>query len=38
MQESGDKSVQMIIENIISSRGDDFSWVSATPTFYDDED
>ena len=38
MQESGDKSVQMIIENIISSRGDDFSWVSTAPSFYDDED
>ena len=28
----------MIIENIISSRGEDFSWVSAAPTYYDDED
>lgn len=28
----------MIIENIISSRGDDFSWVSAAPTYYDDDD
>lgn len=30
----------MIIENIISSRGEDFSWVSSTPTYddYDDED
>ena len=25
----------MIIENIISSRGDDFSWVSTAPTYYD---
>jgi hypothetical protein len=38
MQECGEKSVRMIIENIISSRGDDFSWVSTTPTCYDDED
>ena len=38
MQECGEKSVRMIIENIISSRGDDFSWVSTTPTFYDDEE
>ena len=29
----------MIIENIISSRGKDFSWVSSAPTYYDyDED
>lgn len=28
----------MIIESIISSRGDDFSWVSTTPAFYDDEE
>lgn len=39
MQDCGEKSVRMIIENIISSRGDDFSWVSTTPTcYYDDED
>ena len=25
----------MIIESIISSRGDDFSWVSTTPSCYD---
>lgn len=28
----------MIIENIISSRGDDFSWVSSAPSFYDYDD
>lgn len=28
----------MIIENIISSRGEDFSWVSSTPTYYDYDD
>ena len=28
----------MIIENIISSRGDDFSWVSTSPTYYDDDE
>lgn len=38
MQECGEKSVRMIIENIISSRGDDFSWVSTTPTCYDDDE
>lgn len=38
MQEVGENSVRMIIENIISSRGDDFSWVSATPAFYDDDE
>ena len=38
MQECGENSVRMIIENIISSRGDDFSWVSTTPTCYDDEE
>ena len=38
MQECGENSVRMIIENIISSRGDDFSWVSTTPTFYDDDE
>ena len=38
MQECGENSVRMIIENIISSRGDDFSWVSTTPAFYDDEE
>ena len=38
MQDCGEKSVSMIIENIISSRGDDFSWVSTTPAFYDDEE
>ena len=36
MQECGENSVRMIIENIISSRGDDFSWVSTAPTYYDD--
>jgi hypothetical protein len=38
MQECGEKSVRMIIENIISSRGDDFSWVSTAPTCYDDDE
>ena len=38
MQDCGEKSVSMIIENIISSRGDDFSWVSAAPTYYDDDE
>lgn len=38
MQDFGEKSVSMIIENIISSRGDDFSWVSAAPDFYEDFD
>ena len=28
----------MIIENIISSRGEDFSWVSTTPSCYDYDD
>jgi hypothetical protein len=28
----------MIIENIISSRGEDFSWVSTTPSYYDDDE
>ena len=28
----------MIIESIISSRGDDFSWVSTTPSYYDYDD
>lgn len=38
MQDFGEKSVSTIIENIISSRGDDFSWISATPDFYEDFD
>ena len=38
MQDCGEKSVSMIIENIISSRGDDFSWVSSAPSFYDYDD
>ena len=38
MQDCGEKSVNMIIENIISSRGEDFSWVSSTPTYYDYDD
>ena len=38
MQDCGEKSVSMIIENIISSRGDDFSWISAAPTYYDDDE
>lgn len=38
MQDCGTKSVSMIIENIISSRGEDFSWVSTTPTYYDDDE
>ena len=38
MQDCGEKSVSMIIENIISSRGDDFSWVSAAPTYYEDDE
>ena len=28
----------MIIESIISSRGDDFSWVSTAPSYYDYDD
>ena len=28
----------MIIENIISSRGEDFSWVSTSPSYYDYDD
>ena len=35
MQDCSEKSVNVIIESIISSRGDDFSWVSTTPSFYD---
>ena len=38
MQDCGEKSVNMIIESIISSRGDDFSWVSTTPSYYDYDD
>ena len=38
MQDCGEKSVRMIIENIISSRGEDFSWVSSAPTYYDDDE
>ena len=38
MQDCGEKNVSMIIENIISSRGDDFSWISTSPTYYDDEE
>ena len=38
MQDLGEKSVNMIIENIISSRGEDFSWVSTTPSCYDYDD
>ena len=38
MQDCGEKSVRMIIENIISMRGDDFSWVTPTPSYYDDVD
>ena len=38
MQDCGTKSVNMIIENIISSRGEDFSWVSSAPTYYDDDE
>lgn len=38
MQDCGEKSISMIIENIISSRGDDFSWVSAAPDYYEDFD
>lgn len=37
MQDCGEKNVRMIIENIISSRGEDFSWVSSTPTYYEDD-
>lgn len=28
----------MIIESIISSRGDDFAWVSTAPSYYDYDD
>lgn len=38
MQDLGEKSVNMIIENIISSRGEDFSWVSTAPSCYDYDD
>ena len=38
MQDCSEKSVNMIIESIISSRGDDFSWVSTAPTYYDDDE
>ena len=38
MQDCGEKSVSIIIENIISSRGDDFSWVSSAPSFYEFDD
>lgn len=38
MQDCGEKNVSMIIENIISSRGDDFSWVSSAPSFYEFDD
>ena len=38
MQDCSEKSVNMIIENIISSRGEDFSWVSTTPSCYDYDD
>ena len=38
MQDCGEKSVRMIIENIISMRGDDFSWVTPAPSYYDDLD
>ena len=38
MQNCGEKSVSMIIENIISSRGNDFSWVSSAPSFYEFDD
>ena len=38
MQDCSEKSVNMIIESIISSRGDDFSWVSTTPSYYDYDD
>ena len=38
MQDYSEKNVNMIIENIISSRGEDFSWVSSTPTYYDYDD
>lgn len=38
MQDCSEKSVNMIIESIISSRGDDFSWVSTAPSYYDYDD
>ena len=38
MQDCGEKNVNMIIESIISSRGDDFSWVSTAPSYYDYDD
>lgn len=38
MQDCSTKSVNVIIENIISSRGEDFSWVSSAPTYYDDDE
>lgn len=38
MQDLGEKNINMIIENIISSRGEDFSWVSTSPSYYDYDD
>ena len=38
MQDLGDNKVKNIIQNILSSRGDEFSWVSNTPEYYDDYD
>ena len=38
MQDLGDNKVRNIIQNILSSRGDEFTWVSNTPEYYDDYD
>lgn len=38
MQDLGDNKVKNIIQNILSSRGDEFSWVSNSPEYYDDYD
>lgn len=38
MQDLGDNKIRNIIQNILSSRGDEFSWVSNTPEYYDDYD
>ena len=38
MQESVDKSVGKIINDILNERSEDFSWTCFTPTCYDDFD
>lgn len=38
MQDLGDNKVRNIIQNILSSRGDEFTWVSNSPEYYDDYD